>query len=53
MGGGFGMEEQHVLLDNLGVADKEALRAGCQRTEGLNITMAAGDMIPEVVNVLR
>lgn len=32
-GGKFGMEEQHVLLDNLGVANEEALRTGCQRTE--------------------
>ncbi len=52
MGGEFGMEEQHVLLDNLGVADEEALRTGCERTERLHISMAARDVAPEVVDVL-
>lgn len=47
------MEEKHVLLDNLGVGDEEALRAGCQSAESLNISMAARDVAPEVVDVLR
>lgn len=49
----FGMEEQHVLLDNLRVADKDTLSAGCQRTERLDVTVAARDVAPEVVDVLR
>lgn len=53
MYGKFGMEEQHVLLDNLGVADEEALRTRCQRTRGLRVGMAARDVAPEVVDVLR
>ena len=48
----FGVEEQYVPLDNLGVADEEALRAGCQRAHRLYVRMAARDVAPEVVDVL-
>lgn len=51
--GNLGVEEEHVLLDHLGVANEEALRAGSERAEGLNVAMAAGDVAPEVVDVLR
>lgn len=49
----LGVEEEHVLLDGFGVTDEEALRAGRQRAEGLNVSMAAGHVAPEVVDVLR
>ena len=47
-----GVEEQHVLLEKLGVSDEEALRAGRQRAVRLHISMAARDVAPEVVDVL-
>lgn len=50
--GQFGVEVEHVLLNDLGVRDEEALGARDQRTICLNIRMAARDVASEVVEVL-
>lgn len=51
-GGGGAVEEEDVFLDHPGVADEDALGARRQRAQRVQVSVATGDVVPEVVDAL-